>query len=46
MFVSLGSNKEMNSFVFTEEMKSNGQKFFIALRLGSKNDTSFMSCGL
>jgi hypothetical protein len=46
MFVSLGSNKEINSFVFTEEMKSKGHKFLTALRLGSKNDPSFMSCGL
>ena len=46
MFVSLGSNREINTFVFTEEMKSKGHKFLIALRLGSKNDTSVMSCGL
>lgn len=41
MFVYLGSNKEINSFVFKEEMKSSDHKFLIALRLGSKNDASY-----
>ena len=39
------SYKKINSLVFTEEMKSGSRKYLITLRLGSKNDTSVMSCG-